>query len=56
MAGHPQYKVSTVQKSDTWLHRGLLGREKKEKENFKDTTPFRNELQNNIKKKPKIIF
>ncbi len=29
VAGHPRYKVLAVQKSDMWLHRRLLGDEKK---------------------------
>jgi hypothetical protein len=31
VAAHARYKVLVVQKSDTWLHRGLLGDEKKKK-------------------------
>ncbi len=31
VAGDPRYKVLIVQKSDTWLHRGLLVDEKKKK-------------------------
>ncbi len=31
VAGNPRYKVLIVQKSDTWLHRGLLVDEKKKK-------------------------
>jgi hypothetical protein len=31
VAGDPRYKVLIVPKGDTWLHRGLLGDEKKKK-------------------------
>ncbi len=56
VAGDPRYKVLIVQKSDTWLHRGLLGDEK----NKKKISNIQHRLGMNFKivskKKAKIIL